>query len=111
MAYTFAQSQVDAAVTYLMAGGPNGGELTTDQYFYMIRNTQLKVRTSVVTDFGWQIQLAINQGHAGLSNSKNICRDQWGALNDVMLAAPPSGSSNEGIGNNDLARFNVSISG
>jgi hypothetical protein len=106
---TFTQVQVDAAVTYLTTGGPSGGELTTQQYFdmtYMARKPQTP--GSILSDFAWQLQLAINQGHSGLNGSRNLCRDQYGSVRDVFLYNP---NSQGGIGQNELARFNVSISG
>jgi hypothetical protein len=106
---TFTQSQVDAEVTYLTTGGPGGGELTIQQYFdmtYMGRKPQTP--GSILSDFAWQLQLAINQGHSGLSSSKNLCRDQYGSVRDVFLYCPTSGS---GVGQNELTRFGVSISG
>jgi hypothetical protein len=63
---------------------------------------------SILSDFAWQLQLAINQGHSGISNSKNLCRDQYGSPRDVFLFNP---NSNGGVGQNELARFSVSISG
>lgn len=82
MAITFTQAQVNAAVNYLMTGGPNDGELTTDQY-----NDMVVVRTyGPITNFGICIQLAAQQNHPGLANSKNVCRDFWGTPNDALFA-------------------------
>lgn len=109
MAYTFTQAQVDAAVTYLTTGGPGGSELTKQQYYdmtYMARRPQLP--GSILSDFAWQIQLAIKQGHSGIASSQNICRDKWGDLNDAFQADQNGGS---GIASNELTRFSVSISG
>ena len=52
MAITFTQTAVDRAVTYLMTGGPNGGELTAGQYQAMtylghIRSSELCWRYSL----------------------------------------------------------------
>jgi hypothetical protein len=109
MAVTFTQAQVDSAVTYLTTGGPGGGELTTQQYFDMTyRGRKPQISGSILSDFAWQLQLAINQGHAGLGGSRNLCRDQYGSPRDVFLFNP---NSNGGVGQNELVRFSVSISG
>jgi hypothetical protein len=107
---TFTQAQVDAAVTYLMTGGPGSGELTKQQYLdmtYMGRKPQIS--GSILSDFAWQLQLAINQGHSGLTNSTNLCRDQYGSPRDSFQWGGPA--SNSGISQNEITRFGVSISG
>jgi hypothetical protein len=107
---TFTQAQVDAGVNYLMTGGPGGVELTKQQYAdmtYMARKPQTP--GSILSDFAWQLQLAINQGHSGISNSTNLCRDQYGSPRDSFQFAPPP--TNSGIAQNELTRFSVSISG
>ncbi len=118
MAITFTQAQVDAAVTYLMHGGPNGGELTDQQYHDMVYfGRKPQISGSILSDFAWQIQLAINQGHSGIANSHNLCRDGFGNINDAFYSVNLVGASgkpvppNSGIANNELQRFGVSISG
>jgi len=111
MATTFSQAQINAAVLYLMTGGPGGGELTPAQYhdmIYLARNPNLP--GSIISDFGWQLQLAIRQGHAGIANSRNLCRDSQGALADAFQSGPTFPGVG-GIANNEIARFSVSISG
>jgi hypothetical protein len=105
---TFTQAQVDAAVTYLTTGGPGGGELTQQQYFDMTY-TGRKPQTpgSILSDFAWQLQLAINQGHSGISNSKNLCKDQYGSPRDVFCY----NINGQGGCQNEIVRFGVSISG
>ncbi len=119
MAITFRQAQVDAAVNYLMTGGPKGGELTDQQYFdmvYMARRPQ--VGGSILSDFAWQLQLAINQGHSGISSSHNLCRDSFGNINDAFQAMNGVAASGKPVPpippsftNNELLHFSVSISG
>lgn len=119
MAITFTQAQVDAAVNYLMTGGPKGGELADQQYHdmtYFGRKPQIP--GSILSDFAWQLQLAIHQGHSGIANSHNLCRDSFGTINDVFQACNGVGASGKpvvsytsGIANNELQRFSVSISG
>ena len=106
MAITFTQSQVDSAVQYLMTGGPNGGELTDQQYHDMVYQARRpQIGGSILSDFAWQLQLAINQGHSGISSSHNLCRDSFGTINDICKACNGVGLSEA------LQRFSVSISG
>jgi hypothetical protein len=93
MSITYSQAQVDGAVSYLMGGGPNGGELTAEQFQYnVLRNPSdptlgtNQATTSYLSDFILQLQLAIDQGHSGITNSKNLCRDSFGVLNDAIFA-------------------------
>lgn len=110
MAVTFTQFQVDAAVAYLMTGGPGGGELTAQQYRDMVYLEHLKGngvgRGGILSDFAWQIQLAINQGHAGIASSRNICRDKWGALADAWYM-----TNSGGLAQHEITNASVSISG
>jgi hypothetical protein len=93
MSISFTQSQIDSAVSYLMHGGPGGGELSPEQYQYTaLRNISdltlgtNQATTSYLSDFILQLQLAINQGHSGIAASKNLCRDSFGVLNDAIFA-------------------------
>jgi hypothetical protein len=81
MAITYTQAQVDAAVNYLLTGGPNGGQLTLDQFRHEIG---YGVTFCQPNDFTLKLQLAINQGHAGLANCTLLARDQWGTVIDVI---------------------------
>jgi len=121
MAKTFTQAQVDAAVNYLLTGGPNGAELTKEQFEYMVGITGPGGRP---TDFGLQLQLAINQTHSGIANSMRLGRDQWGAVVDVWYGQsfagnyqgpglPTGGYINvvSGFYRSQVANLNVSISG
>lgn len=112
MSLTYTQSQIDSAVSYLMTGGPGGGELTPQQYgdlrySFSEGNTQA---ASIYTDFILQIQLAIAQNHAGLSNSRNLCRNQYGDLIDAISCAPWA-KSGDGAAGTTVSRFGASISG
>jgi hypothetical protein len=112
MSIAYTQAQIDATVLYLMSGGPGGGELTPDQfkalrYSFSAGNTQA---ASIYTAFILQLQLAIAQGHAGLANSKNICRDQFGDLNDAIGCAPWA-RAGEGAAGQTVTQYQVSISG
>jgi|HubBroStandDraft_6_1064221.scaffolds.fasta_scaffold135753_1 hypothetical protein len=111
MATTFSQAQIDSACTYLMTGGPGGGELNVDQFRNMVFQARKpQIPGSILSDFAWQLQLAINQGHSGISNSRNLCRDRWGAPADAFSSDPTQGGIG-GIANNEISRFSVSISG
>jgi hypothetical protein len=112
MSISYTQAEVDATVLFLMQGGPDGGELTPDQYkalrySFSVGNTQA---ASIYTAFILQLQLAIAQGHAGLANSKNICRDQFGDLNDAIGCAPWA-KAGEGAAGQTVTQFGVLISG
>jgi hypothetical protein len=106
MRTTYKQAEVDAAVTYLMQGGLNGGELSRDQYFAMLHDAN----GNFSTDFLWELQLAIDQGHAGLATSKNICRDQWGALSDVYVPPRPNYDP-YGFTHSLILKYGIIISG
>jgi hypothetical protein len=121
MAITFTQAQVDAAVNYLMTGGPGGAELTREQFEQMIGLTG---PDGIQTPFGLQLQLAINQGHSGIANAKRLGRDQWGTIVDVWdgqsFAGYYRGPGNpngsyinvvSGWYRSRVANLNVSISG
>jgi hypothetical protein len=112
MALTYTQTQIDNAVSYLMHGGPGGGELTPQQYgdlrySFSAGNTQA---ASIYTAFILQLQLAIQQGHAGLANSRNICRDQFGDLNDA-IGCYSWAKAGEGAAGTTVSRYGVTISG
>ncbi len=88
MAITYTQAAVNTAVQYLMTGGPNGGQLTLDQFKFM---TGITTAFGQPNDFVLQLQLAINQGHAGLSNCTLLARDQWGTVVDVLIGSSFAG--------------------
>ena len=118
MAITFTQAAVDRAVTYLMTGGPNGGELTTDQFEDMSLRKPFVPGLPGISDFILCIQLAINQNHAGLGSSRNIIRDPWGSLFDAFYTSgqpsksvPPGASIPKGPAQTAISAFGVSISG
>jgi hypothetical protein len=76
MAIIFSQSEVDATVNYLMTGGPNGGQLTQEQFRHELRSGVF----NQPNDFALKLQQAISQGHAGLTNCGLLARDEWGTI-------------------------------
>jgi hypothetical protein len=109
---TMTQAQVDAAVEYLMTGGPGGGELTPEQY----NDRSLVWRFPAggsdpnqpdLSDFMIQLQLAVLQGHSGISNSRNLLRDEWGTIVTAQYAVRGGGT----LASLGAPRFAISISG
>jgi hypothetical protein len=97
MARTYTQAAVNAALNYLMTGGPNGGPLPKERFLYELSqglswpdpssnpNPGPSLSQSAI-DFGSCLLLAIKQGvsvHPTLAAAPYLYRDQFGTVTDV----------------------------
>jgi hypothetical protein len=94
MARTYTQAAVNAALNYLMTGGPNGGPLPQERFLYELwqgfswpdpssnPNPGPSLSQSA-RDFGSCLLLAIQQGvsaHPALAAAPYLYRDQFGTV-------------------------------
>ncbi len=94
---TYTQAQVNAALNYLLTGGPNGGPLPVERFRYELTqgfswpdpSTNPNPGPSLsqtAVDFGSCLLLAIQQGvsaHPSLAIAPYLYRDQFGTVGAV----------------------------
>jgi len=102
MSRTYTQAAVNAALNYLVNGGPNGGPLPQERFLYELwqgfswpdpssnPNPGPSLSQSAI-DFGSCLQLAIQQGismHPELSTAPYLYRDKFGTV--LTLGSGPT---------------------
>jgi hypothetical protein len=97
MSRTYTQAQVNAALNYLLTGGPNGGPLPEERFLYELNrgfswpdpssnpNPGPSLSQTAI-DFGSCLLLAIQQGvsvHPSLAIAPYLGRDEFGTVTSV----------------------------
>jgi len=102
MPRTYSQAAVNAALSYLLSGGPKGGPLPKERFDYELwqgfswpdpssNPNPGPTLSKSATDFGSCLLLAIQQGasaHPELATAPHLYRDQFGTA--VAIGSGPS---------------------